>query len=130
MEAKAILRYARVTPRKARRVIDLIRGKGVGEAIAILKFLPQHASFMIDKVLKSAIANAKQKNIGDVDDLLIAKAYVDHGPALKRFKAGPMGRGMRRKRHMSHITMILAAKVASKVASNVTSNVSGTKRRK
>ena len=66
MEAKAILRYARVTPRKARRVIDLVRGKGVGEAMAILKFLPQHASFMIDKVLKSAIANAKQKSIGDV----------------------------------------------------------------
>lgn len=110
MEATAILRYARVAPRKARLVIDLVRGKDVGEAISILKFLPQHASFLIDKVLKSAIANAKQKNIGDIDDLIVAKAYVNQGPALKRFKAGPMGRAMTRKKYMSHITMVLTPK--------------------
>ncbi len=110
MEAKAILRYARMTPRKGRRVIDLVRGKDVGEALTILKFLPQHASFIIEKVLRSALANAKQKNIGDVDDLIVSQAYVDQGPALKRFKAGPMGRAMTRKKYMSHITMVLAPK--------------------
>lgn len=110
MEATAILRYARVAPRKARKVMDLVRGKDVGEAISILKFLPQHSSFLIEKVLRSAIANAKQKNIGDVDELKVSEAYVNQGPALKRFKAGPMGRAMTRKKYMSHITMVLAPK--------------------
>ncbi|MCC6543382.1 MAG: 50S ribosomal protein L22 [Nitrospirae bacterium] len=114
MESKAILRYARVAPRKARRVMNLVRGKNVGEALNILKFLPQHASFTIDKVLKSAIANARQKNIGDVDELVISSAFVDHGPALKRFKAGPMGKGMSRKKHMSHITVVLSTIEAAK----------------
>lgn len=114
MEAMAILRYARVGPRKVRRVIDLVRDKNVGEALSILKFLPQHASFIIEKVLRSAIANARQKNIGDIDDLVVSKAYVDQGPALKRFKAGPMGRAMKRKRYMSHITMVLAPKTKEK----------------
>ncbi len=112
MEAMAKLRYARVAPRKARKVMDLVRGQDVGEAINILKFLPQHASFLIEKVLRSAIANAKQKNIGDVDELKVAEAFVDQGPALKRFKAGPMGRAMTRKKYMSHITMVLAPKVS------------------
>ena len=76
MEAKAILRYARLAPRKGRRVIDLVRGKDVGEALTILKFLPQHASFVIEKVLRSALANARQKNIGDVDDLVVSQAFV------------------------------------------------------
>ena len=114
MEARAIHRYARVTPRKARLVIDLVRGKGVGEALSILKFSPQHASFIIEKVLRSAVANAKQKNIGDIDELVVSKAHVDQGPALKRFKAGPMGRAMKRKKFMSHITMIVAPKVKGK----------------
>lgn len=115
MEAMAILKYAKVTPRKARHVIDLVRGKEVGEALSILKFLPQHASFIIEKVLRSAIANAKQKNIGDIDDLLVSGAYVDQGPALKRFKAGPMGKAMRRKKFMSHITMVLSPKTKGNV---------------
>lgn len=110
MEARAILRYARVAPRKARRVIDLVRGKEVEEALTILRFLPQHASFTVEKVLRSAVANAKNRNIGDIDDLVVSKAYVDQGPALKRFKAGPMGRAMQRKKYMSHITMVLAPK--------------------
>ena len=109
MESKAILRYARVAPRKAKGYKSCSWEK-VGEALNILKFLPQHASFTIDKVLKSAIANAKQKEIGDIDDLVISSAYVDHGPALKRFTAGPMGRAMRRKKHMSHITVVLSPK--------------------
>jgi large subunit ribosomal protein L22 len=108
MEAKAVLKFARVTPRKARLVIDLIRGKQVGEALHILKFLPQHASPIVDKLVRSAVANAEQQKIGDLDTLRITKACVDHGPAFRRFKAGPMGRGMRRKKHTSHITIILS----------------------
>ena len=102
------MRYARLAPRKGRRVIDLVRGKDVGEALTLWKILPQHDYFNIEKVLRSAIANAKQKNIGDIDDLVVSQAYVDPGPALKRFKAGPMGRAMQRKKCMSHITMVLS----------------------
>jgi large subunit ribosomal protein L22 len=107
IEAKAIHRYARVAPRKARRVLDLIRGKHVEEALNILKFLPQHASLLIGKVVRSAVANAEQKKAGDIDTLVIAKATVDQGPAFKRVKAGPMGRGMKRKKMTSHITVVL-----------------------
>lgn len=113
MEARAVLKYARIAPGKARLVIDLVRGKGVEEALNILKFLPRRASPIVEKVLRSAIANARQKNIGDVDDLVVSRAYVDQGPALKRWKAGPMGRAMRRKRYMSHITVILSPKEES-----------------
>ncbi|MBI5196991.1 MAG: 50S ribosomal protein L22 [Nitrospirae bacterium] len=108
METKAVLRYARVAPRKARRVVDLIRGKQVGEALHILKFLPQHASPIVDKLVRSAVANAEQQKLGDVDTLRITRACVDHGPAFKRIKAGPMGRGMRRKKHTSHITIVIS----------------------
>ena len=114
MEARAILRYARITPRKARLVIDLLRGKRVEDALHILKFTHRRASPIIEKVLRSAIANAQQKNIGDVDDLVISKAYVDQGPALKRYKAGPMGRAMARKKYMSHITIVVSPTGAKK----------------
>ena len=108
METRAVLKYARIAPRKVRQVVDLIRGKQVGEALHILKFLPQHASPIVDKLVRSAVANAEQQKIGDLDTLKITKACVDHGPAFKRIKAGPMGRGMRRKKHTSHITIVLS----------------------
>jgi large subunit ribosomal protein L22 len=107
MEARAILRYARVTPRKVRLAVDLIRGKRVEEAINILKLLPLHVAPVLGKVVHSAVANAEQKKIGDIDTLRVAEAFVDQGPAFKRFKAGPMGRGMPRKKFTSHITIIL-----------------------
>ena len=107
MEAKATLRHIRVTPRKARLVVDLIRGKRAGEALGILKFMPQHASKVVEKLLKSAIANAEQKNIGDVDRLKIKTAYVDSGPVLKRVMPRAMGRANIIKKRSSHITLVL-----------------------
>jgi len=107
MEARAKLRYIRVTPRKARLVVDVIRGKKAGEALSILKFMPQHASRVIEKLLKSAIANAEQKNIGDVDRLKIKTAFVDQGPVMKRVMPRAMGRANIIKKRTSHITLVL-----------------------
>ncbi len=107
MEAKAKLRYIRVTPRKARLVVDVIRGKKAGEALSILKFMPQHASRVVEKLLKSAIANAEQKNIGDVDRLKIKTAFVDQGPVMKRVMPRAMGRANIIKKRTSHITLVL-----------------------
>lgn len=113
-KAKAILRYVRVAPRKARLVVDLIRGKKVGEALSALKFIPRGASKVVQKVLKSAIANAQQKEIGDVDDLWIRRAYVDGGPVLKRFQPAPQGRAHPIKKRTSHITLELSVRETKK----------------
>ena len=113
-EAMAILRYVRVAPRKVRLVVDLIRGKQVGEALSALKFIPRGASKVVEKVLKSAIANAQQKEIGDVDDLWIKRAFVDGGPVLKRFQPAPQGRAHPIKKRTSHITVELSVREAKK----------------
>ncbi len=107
-EAKAILRFVRVTPRKARLVVNLIRGKGVEEALNILSFLPNHASRSVEKVLRSAVANAEQKEIGDIDDLRVTRAVVDQGVTLKRMRPRSMGRGNTILKKTSHITLTLA----------------------
>ncbi len=107
MEAKAKARYIRVTPRKARLVVDLIRGKRAGEAMNMLKFMPQHASRIVEKLLRSAIANAEQKNISDVDRLRIKEAFVDKGPTMKRVMPRAMGRANIIKKRSSHITLVL-----------------------
>ena len=119
-EAKAILRYVRVAPRKARLVVDLIRGKQVGVALSALKFIPRGASKVVEKVLKSAIANAQQKEIGDVDDLWIRRAYVDGGPVLKRFQPAPQGRAHPIKKRTSHITLELSVRETKKQAKSKT----------
>ena len=119
-EAKAILRYVRVAPRKARLVVDLIRGKQVGEALSALKFIPRGASKVVEKVLKSAIANAQQKEIGDVDDLWIRRAFVDGGPVLKRFQPAPQGRAHPIKKRTSHITLELSVRETKKQAKSKT----------
>ena len=108
MESKAIVRDIRITPRKARLVVDVIRGKRAGDALNILKFMPQHASKVVEKLLKSAIANAEQKNIADVDRLKITKAFVDQGPVLKRVMPRAMGRANIIKKRSSHITLVLS----------------------
>lgn len=92
MEAKAVARTVRIAPRKARLVVDLIRGKQVGEAISILKFTPKAASPIVEKVLNSAIANAEHNYEMDVNNLVVSKAYVDEGPTLKRFRPRAQGR--------------------------------------
>src|SRR3972149_1211381 len=119
-EAKAILRYVRVAPREARLTVVLIRGKQVGEALSALKFIPRGASKVVEKVLKSAIANAQQKEIGDVDDLWIRRAYVDGGPVLKRFQPAPQGRAHPIKKRTSHITLELSVRETKKQAKSKT----------
>ncbi len=109
-EAKAILKFSRIAPRKARLVIDMIRGKKVAEAFTILKFSTRSASQVLAKVLKSAVANAENLEIGDPDDFWIKKAFVDGGPVLKRFRARSMGRANPIKKRTSHITFVVAVK--------------------
>lgn len=109
MEATATARHIRITPRKARQVIDLIRGKMVGDARSILIFTPLHAARVVKQVLDSAVANAEQKKIGDVDSLKIAKAYVNQGVTMKRMRARAMGRGNVIRKRTSHITLVLSA---------------------
>jgi large subunit ribosomal protein L22 len=106
MEARAQARYVRVTPMKARRVIDLIRGLQAAEAQAVLHYAPQAATEPVGKVLDSAIANATN-NLGlDPDSLFVSEAYVDEGPTLKRFRPRAQGRAYRIRKRTSHITVI------------------------
>ncbi len=110
MEAKAILRYIRIAPRKARLVVDLIRGKGVGEALAILKHTPRAASPIVEKLLLSAIANAEHNYQMNPENLVISKITVDGGPILKRFMPRAQGRASRINKRTSHITIIVSDK--------------------
>lgn len=113
MEAKSVLRFVRVAPRKARSVVDLIRGKSAAEALVLLKFTPRHAARVVEKVLKSAVANAAQKEMGDVDALWISKAFVDGGPTMKRMQPRAMGRANIIRKRTSHITLALSGAPAS-----------------
>jgi large subunit ribosomal protein L22 len=113
VESIARVRHIRVTPQKARRVVDLIRGKQATEALAILKFAPQGASEPVYKLVASAIANARVKadaenSYLDEQDLVIAKAFVDEGTTLKRFQPRAQGRAFQIKKRTSHITVVLA----------------------
>jgi large subunit ribosomal protein L22 len=108
MEARAKARYVRVTPRKARRVVDMIRGMPAEEAQAVLQFAPQAASAPVRKVLASAVANAGQAGFHDTDSLVVSRAWVDEGPTLKRFRARAQGRGYRILKRTSHITVIVS----------------------
>ncbi|MED4866907.1 50S ribosomal protein L22 [Heyndrickxia faecalis] len=108
MQAKAVAKTVRIAPRKARLVIDLIRGKQVGEALSILKFTPKAASPVIEKVLHSAIANAEHNYDMDANDLVVEKAYVDEGPTLKRFRPRAMGRASQINKRTSHITIVVS----------------------
>jgi large subunit ribosomal protein L22 len=112
MEARAISKYNRQSPRKMRLVIDLIRGKSVDEAYAILQFSKKKAAEQIDKTLRSAVANAKSKadNAGefvDVDELVVREAYVNEGPRLKRWRAAAMGRAAPVAHPTSHIIVVV-----------------------
>ena len=110
MEAKAMARTVRIAPRKARLVIDLIRGKQVGEAYAILKHTPKAASPIVEKVLKSAIANAENNNGMSVENLYIEECYANKGPTMKRIRPRAQGRAYRIEKRMSHITIVLDEK--------------------
>jgi large subunit ribosomal protein L22 len=113
VESIARVRHIRVTPMKARRVVDLIRGKQAQEALAILKFAPQGASEPVYKLVASAIANARVKADAtntylDEQDLYITRAFVDEGTTLKRFQPRAQGRAFRINKRTSHITVVLA----------------------
>ena len=108
MEARAQARYVRVTPMKARRVIDLIRGMKAGDAQAVLTFAPQAASEPIGKVLASAIANAKNNYAMDERALVVSAAFVDEGPTQKRIRPRAQGRAYRIRKRSSHITVIVS----------------------
>jgi large subunit ribosomal protein L22 len=108
MEARAKARFVRVTPRKARRVVDLIRGMPADQAQATLKFAPQSASDPVGKVLDSAIANAEHQSHLDASSLVVSGAWVDEGPTLKRFRPRAQGRGYRIEKKTSHITVIVS----------------------
>jgi len=113
-QARAIARYIRISPRKARQVIDLIRGKTVAEAFAILRFTPHKATESINKVLKSAVANAGHNYDMDTDRLYIREAYVDPGPSLKRIMPRARGRADLIKKRTSHITVVVSEKEGDK----------------
>ncbi len=110
MEAKAIARHIRIAPRKVRLVVDLIRGKRVGEAIAILRHTPKAGSPVVEKVLRSAIANAEHNYSMDVEQLVITKIFVDQGTTLKRFHPRAQGRAFSILKHTSHITVVVGEK--------------------
>lgn len=110
MEAKASANQVRIAPRKAQLVIDLIRGKQVGDAIAILRHTPKAASPIVEKLLNSAIANAEHNYSMDVNKLVITQAYVNQGPTMKRFRPRAMGRASRINKRTSHITLVVSEK--------------------
>jgi len=109
-QAKSVARTVRIAPRKARIAIDLIRGKQVGEAIAILRLTQRAASPIIEKVLKSAIANAEHNYEMDVNNLVVSQAFVDEGPTLKRFRPRAQGRASAINKRTSHITVVVSEK--------------------
>ncbi|GAA5070821.1 large subunit ribosomal protein L22 [Thermocatellispora tengchongensis] len=110
MEARAQARFVRVTPQKARRVVDLIRGLPASEAQAVLQFAPQAASEPVYKVLSSAVANAEHNFKLDRETLVVSRAWVDEGPTLKRFRPRAQGRAYRINKRTSHITVIVESR--------------------
>lgn len=102
------MRYARITPRKARRVVDLIRGKKAGEALIALRFMPYRGSNFVEKILKSAMANAEQKKAANPEEMVISKGYVDQGPVMKRMEPRAMGRANVIRKRTAHITLVLS----------------------
>ncbi|MGA2987983.1 MAG: 50S ribosomal protein L22 [Terriglobia bacterium] len=110
MEASATYKSVRISPQKARLVVDLIRGKSVSEAFSILNFTKKRVTHDVEKILRSAVANAEQKSEHlDVDDLVVARTFVNEGPRQKRVRPAPMGRAYRYQRRTSHITVVVEA---------------------
>jgi len=107
MEKKAVAKYIRISPQKARLVADLVRGKDVDSAITTLKFMPKKAARILRKVIESAVANAIQTETIDADTLYVKKILIDGGPMLKRFRPRAMGRATRILKRTSHITVVV-----------------------
>lgn len=111
MEARAEARYIRVSAQKARLVVDLIRGMNVGKAITTLRTTNKRIAPVVEKVLRSAIANAENKSSDvDVDKLFVSEAYVNEGPRMKRIRPAPMGRAYHYQRRIAHIALSVREK--------------------
>jgi len=110
MEAKAIAKFVRCSARKVKPVADLVRGKDVKEALAILKFTPRKSARILLKVMQSAIANAENNFDMDPENLIVSEVYANQGPTMKRFKAGSMGRANPIKHRTSHIGVVVSEK--------------------
>ena len=108
MEVKSVSKYVRISPQKVRKLAGAVKGKPVEAGLEILKFMPQKAAAIVDKTIRSAVANADQHQDLDVDSLVIRNITADQGPTLKRFRARARGRGTRILKRTSHITVILA----------------------
>jgi len=108
IEARAVIKYIHISPRKIRRVADMVRGQGVNEALTYLKFLPQGAARPVAKAIKSAAANAENVHGLSADELYIARITADDGPRLKRFRAGPRGRAKPILKRSAHITVVVS----------------------
>jgi large subunit ribosomal protein L22 len=112
MEATATLRYLKVSPQKVRLVADLIRGKKVDEALSILRFTKKSSAKDLEKLLRSAVANAENSEAGvDSDDLVVSKIYVNEGPREKRIQPAPMGRAYRIQKRKAHVTVHVSDEV-------------------
>ncbi|MDR0822371.1 MAG: 50S ribosomal protein L22 [Endomicrobium sp.] len=124
MQATATAKFVRYTPRKVNQVLSLIRGKSVIKAAEILAFLPKSAATVIDKVLKSAVANSG--SLKDISSYTVKEAWVGSGTTLKRMRPGPQGRGMPIKKRMAHLTVVVTDEVPI-VVKKKKKEVSGTK---
>ena len=107
MQSKAVAKTVRIAPRKVRLILDLVRGKEVGEAISILKLTNKRSSPVVEKLVKSAVANAEHNYDMDIDNLYISEIYADEGPTLKRFRPRAQGRASKINKRTSHITVVV-----------------------
>ncbi|MDH5429841.1 MAG: 50S ribosomal protein L22 [Nitrospirota bacterium] len=106
-EVKAILRHVRMAPRKARLIVDMVRGRNAAEALALLRYTPRSAARVVEQLLFSAVANAGHKDLGEPETLKISQAFVDGGAVLKRFQPRAQGRASPIKKRTSHITIVV-----------------------
>jgi large subunit ribosomal protein L22 len=113
MEVRAVSKYVRISPQKVRKVVDDIKGIPVESGLQKLKFMPQKAANILEKIIRSAVANADQNADIDIDMLVIRNITADQGPSLKRWKARARGRGSRVLKRTSHITVILAEETSA-----------------
>ena len=113
MEVRAVSKYVRISPLKVQKLVSAIKGKPVESGLQILKFMPQKAAGILEKVIRSAVANADQNADVDVDSMVIRNITADQGPTLKRWKARARGRGTRILKRTSHITVVLAEETSA-----------------
>ncbi len=107
MEARAVAKYVRISPRKMKPITDLVRGKNANEALAILKFTPNKGAKILEKVISSAVANAENNHDMDTDRLFVSEVYANQGPTMKRWRAGSQGRASMILKRSSHIGVVL-----------------------